>query len=72
MERERHIYHYEGPVVDQSGKVVAESVGNKHQSGTRAVSEKQARSNILFNWKRNNGHVGSSKYSLPGEIIFVE
>lgn len=68
----KHIYSYEGPVIDKlTGRVLADKV-NKHIGRTQAVSEAQAMSNIMFNWKRNNNYVVNLKIYLPGKLTLVQ
>lgn len=59
-------YSYDGPVM-AFGRCVAE-----HWTGTTvAVSEKKAKSNLLFQWKRDNGYTPSAKISLPGKVVIT-
>lgn len=60
-------YSYRGPVLE-FGKVVQ----NVWYGETLAVSEKKARSNLTFQWKKENNRLPSSKVTLPGDIKMEE
>ena len=36
---------------------------------TYAVSEKKARSNLAFQWKKQNGRIARTRIELPGKIV---
>lgn len=57
-------YSYTGPVCE-FGKVVQ----NKWSGSTMAVSEKKARSNLTYQWKRSNNRTTNSAITLPGKIM---
>lgn len=59
-------YSYEGPVMEFNRCVV-----NKWQASTYAVSERKARSNLTYQFKKKNNKVPGSKISLPGEIMMM-
>lgn len=62
-----HKYKYEGPVM-----VFDVCVMNNWKAETAAVSEAKARSNLAYQWKKQNNRVaGSSNITLPGEIKMV-
>ena len=58
------LYSYNGPVLEFD-KIVA----NRWQGQTYAVSEAKARSNLAYQFKRDNGKVPRSKITLPGKIV---
>lgn len=66
MERERKIYRYEGPVM-QFGKVI----NDKWKYGTRAVSDKQALSNLMFNYKRKAKLTTDAKIELDSSCLRI-
>jgi len=67
-ENEKH-YTYEGPVIATS---IDKCIMNKWKSETYAISEKKARSNMIFQFKKQNKRYGiglKQKISLPGKLI---
>lgn len=60
-------YHYSGPVMrfDQC-------IQTNWEGYTLADSEKKARSNLVYNYKRVNGLLPSAKITLPGPIRIVQ
>jgi len=56
-------YTYDGPVME-FGKCIA----NRWQASTRATSEAKARSNLAFQFKRDNNRMPNTKITLPGKI----
>lgn len=61
------LYSYEGPVLEFD-KIVA----NKWSGTTYAVSEAKARSNLAYQFKRDNNKIPRTKITLPGKIKVVE
>lgn len=59
-------YYYQGPVCEFD-KVV----DNNWYGETTAVSEKKARSNLTYQWKKQNNRMVNTKVSLPGKIEIV-
>lgn len=57
-------YVYEGPVMEFDRCVM-----NHWKGTTVAVSEKKARSNLTYQYKKNHGKMPTCKISLPGKII---
>lgn len=56
-------YEYSGPVL------LFERCIQSHWSGcTYAVSEKKARSNLVYQFKKRNGYTAATKISLPGKL----
>jgi hypothetical protein len=60
-------YIYDGPV-KEFNKVITE----KWKGETMAVSEKRARTNLAFQFKREFGKSVNSKISFPGKIMSVD
>lgn len=60
---ENHIYTYNGSV-----KVFDDIVSSNWKGKTIAPSEAKARSNLIFQWKREHGRVAATRVTLPGEI----
>ena len=61
------LYSYHGPVLEFDRCVV-----NNWSGTTYAPSEKKARSNLTYRFKKENGKTPSSKITLPGKIVRVE
>lgn len=60
-------YIYDGPVV-----VFGTCVMNRWQASTCAVSEKKARSNLAYQFKKKTNRVPEAKITLPGKLLIVE
>ena len=60
-------YSYDGPVME-FGRCVA----NRWQATMRAVSERKARSNLVYQFKKDNGRTANAKITLPGKIMSVQ
>ena len=56
-------YTYDGPVME-FGKCIA----NRWQASTSATSEAKARSNLAYQFKRDNNRMPNTKITLPGKI----
>ena len=61
-----HKYKYEGPVM-----VFGVCVMNNWKGETMAASEAKARSNLAYQFKKQNNRVAGSNITLPGEIKMV-
>lgn len=59
-------YVYEGPVMEFETCIV-----NQWKGSTYAVSEKKARSNLAYQFKKHNNRVASSRITLPGKVRMV-
>lgn len=59
-----NLYFYDGPVLEFE-RIVA----NRWTGSTRAESEKKARSNLAYQFKRQYGREPRSKISIPGKLI---
>ena len=60
-------YVYEGPVLEFGRCVV-----DHWKAETVADSEKKARSNIAFQYKKLNNRIASTKVTLPGRIVLIK
>lgn len=56
-------YVYSGPVF-----VFDNCVMERFEAETMATTEKKARSNIAFQFKKRYGYTGSKSVSLPGKL----
>lgn len=66
MKEEYHKYVYDGPVL-QFEQIVAD-----HWRGeTMAPTAKKARSNLTYQFKKQNNRIAGTKIKLPGEIKMV-
>lgn len=63
MNSDRKVYIYDGPVMEFESCIVRRWVGK-----TSAVSEKKARANLTFQFKRQHNKSADSKIDLPGRI----
>lgn len=61
-----HLYSYDGPV-----KEFDDIISNRWQATTYAISEKKARSNLVYRYKREHGKTPSALIKLPGKITQV-
>ena len=59
-------YYYEGPVM-----MFGKCVQPVYIASTCAPSEKKARSNLTYRWKKDHGKVANSKVELTGKIVKV-
>lgn len=60
-------YSYDGPVME-----FETCVANRWKASTYAVSEKKARSNLAYQYKKKNNKVPNSKITLPGPLVLVQ
>ena len=56
-------YKYSGPVMEFD-----RCVSNNWKGTTFAISEKKARSNLAYQFKRQNNRVAATRISLPGKL----
>lgn len=61
------LYSYAGPV-EYFGRCVADN----WKASTYAESEKKARSNFEYQFKKRHGLMAGSRITLPGKIVMVE
>ena len=62
----RNIYIYDGPV-KEFGTIVAK----RWKGETVAVSEKKAKSNLAYQYKRTHNKSSDSNITLPGKVKVV-
>lgn len=60
-------YMYDGPVMEFD-----KCISHRWKGNTVAVSEKKAKSNLIYQFKKQNKKIPSSKITLPGKLILVE
>lgn len=60
-------YRYCGPV-----KEFGNIVNNKWEATTTAFSEKKARNNLIYRYKREHGKSPDCKITLPGKLTLLE
>ena len=60
-------YTSDGPVMSFEN-----CVDNRWKGQTNAVSEKKARCNLTYQWKKENNYMVNAKITLPGKIRLVE
>lgn len=61
------LYSYDGPI-----KVFDQIVTSQWKGSTIAPTEKKARSNLAFQYKKESGRSRTSKVSLPGKLVVIE
>lgn len=61
--QEYHKYTYDGPVMEFDRCVTDHWKGE-----TMAISEKKAKSNLIYQYKKKNNRVVGTKITLPGVI----
>lgn len=62
-----NLYSYIGPVT-----MFGRCVSNCWKGETYASSEKKAKSNLIFQYKQQNGLIPASKVNLPGKLVKLE
>jgi hypothetical protein len=58
------LYLYDGPVLEFD-----RPVAKRWQGQTYAASEAKARTNLAFQYKKENGKVPRTRITLPGKIV---
>lgn len=66
MYEQYHTYIYDGPVLEFD-----RLVANHWKGETVATSERKARSNLAYQFKKKNNRIVSVKVTLPGKIKMV-
>ena len=61
------LYFYNGPVLEFD-----RVIDNYWTGSTRAETEKKARSNLAFQFKKQYGKAPRSKISVPGKLTIIE
>lgn len=59
-------YIYDGPVMEFNT-----CIADHWKGETIAPTEKKARSNLIFQFKKNNQRIPGSKISLPGNLKMI-
>ena len=59
-------YMYDGLVMEFDT-----CVANRWQGSTYAVSEKKARSNLVYQFKKKTNRIPGMRISLPGKVVTV-
>ena len=62
-----NLYFYDGPVLE-----FERIVDNHWVAQTRAESEKKARSNLAYQYKKQHGREPRSKITVPGILKIIE
>ena len=57
-------YMYDGPVMEFDT-----CVANRWQGSTYAASEKKARSNLVYQFKKKTNRIPSTRITLPGKVV---
>lgn len=60
-------YSYDGPVM-----VFDDCVQDHFKAETMAISEKKARSNLTYQFKKAANLIAATKVSLPGKVVLVD
>lgn len=60
-------YNYEGPVLEFD-----QCIAHIWRGSTLAPSEKKAKSNLAYQFKRSNNKIPATKITLPGKLVLVE
>lgn len=66
MYEQYHKYIYEGPVMAFNA-----CVDNRWRGETMAPTESKARSNLAYQYKKQNNKVAGTRITLPGKIKMV-
>jgi len=61
---DKKLYEYEGPV-----KIFEDTVNENWSGMTYAISERQARNNLTYQYKRQRGLIPATKVTLTGNIV---
>lgn len=59
-------YDYEGPVMEFD-----RYISNNWKGTTFAPSEKKAKSNLVYQYKKEHNKIAATKISLPGKVRLV-
>lgn len=60
-------YMYDGPVME-----FETCVASRWRGSTYAVSEKKARSNLAYQFKKKNNRISGARITLPGKVKMVD
>ena len=67
MDGSKHLYVYNGPVME-----FETCIAHMWKASTYATTEKKARSNLTYQFKKQNNRNADARIVLPGKIEFVE
>lgn len=59
-------YLYRGPVMGED-----HCIQESWEGETMAVSERKAKSNLTYRWKKQNGYAPNAKISLPQSLCVI-
>ena len=59
-------YMYDGPVME-----FETCIASRWRGSTYAVSEKKARSNLAYQFKKKNNRISGARITLPGKVKMV-
>lgn len=59
-------YTYDGPVME-----FETCVASRWHGSTYAASEKKAKSNLAYQFKKNNNYISGARITLPGKVKVV-
>lgn len=59
-------YSYKGPVME-----FEQCVSNNWEGTTYATSERKARSNLAYQYKRQYNKIAATRITLPGKLVEV-
>jgi len=60
-------YSYDGPVMEFD-----RCIANRWKASTYAISEKKARSNLTYQYKKRNNKLPNTMITLPGKLILIK
>lgn len=60
-------YSYNGPVME-----FERCICDHWKANTLAVSEKKARSNLAYRYKKENGKTANARITLPGKLTVIK
>lgn len=66
MDRRKHLYIYNGPVME-----FGTCIAHRWRASTYATTEKKARNNMAYQFKKQNNRNPDTMISLPGHIELV-
>lgn len=64
MNERKEIFTYCDRVLDGFGREIT----RRYEADTIAVSEKKARANLIYRFKREHGLAATAKITLPGKL----
>lgn len=64
MDERKHIFTYSSSVTDGFGREIT----HRWEADTIAISEKKARANLIYRFKKEHGLANTAKIILPGKL----